>query len=271
MARVPRLTGTMRAHTTSWQRRGLQHAASAVGIVVLVGGGWEVLRVCGIFDRALMPSAVDMLSAELRLIQTVHYWNALASTLYRALAGLLLAFVVGVPVGLILSSVPWLRPIGIPIVDFFRSIPVTSLYPVVVLTLGIDDRGKIGMIFFGCVLIIALHAAAGFERRSRVRYEVSRLYGASRLQLLYRVSLPEAVPGILTGLRVAAGLALIVGTLTEMFMGAEKGLGQSLMEAYSVYDLPSMFAYLGTLGLLGFAINRGVFSVELKTQPWQAR
>lgn len=81
----------------------------------------------------------------------------------------------------------------------------------------------------------------------------------------------EALPNILTGLRVAVGLALIVATLTEMFMGAERGMGQTLMEAYSIYNLPVMYAYIVALGLVGFSLNRICVRFEERTGRWNTR
>ena len=246
--------------------------AARLGLLLgLVAVLWEIVRYAGLFDPQLLPGSAAIADALLQQVPTRRFWADVSSTLYRALGGLTLAFVLGVPTGLLIGSTRLLRPLGLPLVDFLRSIPVTTLYPVFVLTLGIGDRGKIGMVFLGCVLIIVLHSAAGFERRSRVRYQVARLYGASRLQLLFRVSVFEALPSVLTGVRVAVGLALIISTLTEMFMGADRGMGQSLMEAYSVYNLPVMYAYIGALGIIGFVLNRVCASFETRANLWSIR
>lgn len=232
---------------------------------------WEIVRYSGFFEKDLLPTSYAIVQAFFERIGTGRFWQDIWSTLYRALSGLLIATVIGVPFGLIIGSNAMLKPIGLPLVDFLRSIPVTSLYPVFVLTLGIADAGKIGMVFLGSVLIILLHSATGFEQRSKIRHQVSRLYGASTLQLLFRVSLFEALPSILTGIRVAIGFALIISTLTEMFMGADRGMGQSLMEAYSVYNLPVMYAYIGSMGILGYLFNRICIFAEYKANLWKAR
>lgn len=237
----------------------------------LLGVLWECLRQAGLFERELLPSSVQIARALLLLVEGQRFWIDLASTLYRAFGGLALSFLVGMPTGLLLASTGTMRFLGLPLVDFLRSIPVTTLYPVFVLTLGIGDRGKFGMIFLGCVVIIILHSAAGFEQRSRVRDQVARLYGASRLQLAFRVNLFEALPSVLTGLRVAVGLALIISTLTEMFMGATRGMGQTLMESYSIYNLPVMYAYIAALGLTGFLLNRVCIALEERSSKWSRR
>lgn len=231
---------------------------------------WEGVRFSGIFEPELLPSAISIATALLERIQQPRFWQDVSSTIYRAISGLSLAILVGVPGGLIIGANRLIRPVGIPLIDFLRSIPVTTLYPVFVLTLGIGDKGKIGMVFLGCVLIILLHSAAGFEQRSQIRHQVSRLYGASPFQLLFLVSLFEALPSILTGVRVAVGFALIISTLTEMFMGADRGMGQTLMEAYSVYNLPVMYAYIVCLGLGGFVLNRICVIFEDRANQWRA-
>lgn len=232
---------------------------------------WEGLRHSAWFDPQFLPSATRIGEAFVEQLQRVRFWRDWIETMYRALAGLAAALLVGVAAGLIIGSGRWLRYAGVPLVDFLRSIPVTTLYPVFVLTLGIGNRGKIGMVFLGCVSVIALHTATGFDKRSRVRHAIARLYGASRIQLMLRVSIWEVVPSILTGLRIAVGLALIIATLTEMFMGASRGMGQTLMEWYSVYNLPAMYAYIAGLGITGFALNRACVALESRALKWTVR
>lgn len=240
-------------------------------VAVTLAVALDALRFLGGFDSRMLPRSVEISSALLVQLKEPRFWLDARSTLIRSVTGLALAFLVGAPLGIAIGASRLGRWLGLPVVDFLRSVPVTSLYPVVVLTLGIGDQGKIGMVFWSCALVIALPAAASFSLRSRIRHQVARLYGASRPRLLFDVSLREAVPSVLTGLRIAAGIAFIVSSLTEMFMGAEYGLGQGLMEAYSTYDLPRMYAYIAGLGTFGFALNRVCVFLEEQTAPWSRR
>lgn len=249
-------------------RRGLVDFAALLIVLAIV---WEAIRRLGSFDRRLLPSSWEIATAVVQELAGQRLWVDLGMTLFRALGGLVLAALVAIPSGLAVGSGRASRRIGLPLIDFLRSVPVTSLYPVFVLTLGIGDRGKIGMVFLSSALVIALAAASAFDRRSLVRHQVARLYGASRAQLLFHVSLFEALPSILTGLRIATGLAMIVSTLTEMFMGADRGMGQSLMEAYSIYNLPVMYAYILSLGTVGFGLNRLCAAAEDQTHRWGVR
>ncbi len=240
-------------------------------LILIIIALWEGIRVAGFFDSELVPSSKDIFLSFKNMITHIKFWEDLWATIYRSFTGLFIALIIGIPVGLLIGSNRFLKSTGLPLVDFLRSIPVTALYPVFVLTLGIGDRGKIGMIFLGCVLIILLHAASGFDQRSRIRHQVSKLYGASKSHLLFKVSFFEALPNIITGTRVAIGIALIISTLTEMFMGASNGIGQSLMEAYSIYNLSVMYAYITALGLVGYAINRIFAIIETNANQWRIK
>lgn len=232
---------------------------------------WESVRFLGAFKKELLPSSFDILASLFKLLKTNEFWLDLGSSLKRVFIGLLIACVIGIPVGILISINKYVKLIVEPAIDFLRSIPITSLYPVFVLTLGINNEGKIGMIFLGCILIIMLHTIIGFDNRSKQRHLISKLYGASYIYIFYKIIIPEILPNIATGIRVSIGYSLIISTLTEMFMGATNGIGQSLMESYSIYDLSKMYGYIVILGCLGYFLNNLVSKYENKISEWKQR
>ncbi|MFN0140665.1 MAG: ABC transporter permease [Pyrinomonadaceae bacterium] len=242
-----------------------------IGLIIFIVLVWEILRNIGLLRNDLIPSVASITQSLIGLLFTEKFWADIAYTLFRAFVGLILACFLGIPIGFLIGSNKFLSSLGTPIVDFFRSIPVTSLYPVFVLLLGIGNEGKIGMIFVGCVLVILLHSITAFESRSLLRHHISRLYGASQSFILFRIISFEVLPNIITGIRVAIGFALIIAILTEMFMGANRGMGQSIMEAYSIYNMSTMFAYIFVLGLIGFFFNRIFARLESAMGGWRKR
>jgi len=232
---------------------------------------WEAIRNFGAFKKDLLPSSKEILFSLFKIIKTNKFWIDLLSSLERVFVGLLLACIVGIPLGIFISSSKYVKLVVEPAIDFLRSIPITSLYPVFVLTLGINNQGKIGMIFLGCVLIIILNTIIGFENKSKQRHLISKLYGASASYIFFKIIIPEALPNIATGIRVSIGYALIISTLTEMFMGATNGIGQSLMESYSVYNLSNMYGYIVILGCMGYLLNNIVSNFENKISEWKQR
>lgn len=232
---------------------------------------WETVHRIGIFDATLMPSLAIILAAFVRLITTGNILLDLGMTIVRTLCGFGLAAMLGIPAGLVMGMFRPVYKCMLPLVDFFRSVPVTTLYPVFVLLLGVRDKSKIGMIFTGCVFIVMLNSAYGVLQSRLVRRQMARLYGCSQFQLVRRVTFYEALPQTLIGLRVALSLALIVAVLGEMFMGCENGLGQRLTDAYTTFAVDRMYALVLLTGVLGFVLNRVFVRMEQALVPWSGK
>jgi ABC-type nitrate/sulfonate/bicarbonate transport system permease component len=242
---------------------------SAIGTAAIIVATWEVLRTFGPGMSGLLPSAGAIGRAAWSLAFQAEFVSAAGATLLRSGAGLGLSILLAIPIGLLLGASRSVREIFAPVFDALRSVPVTSMYPAVVVILGIGERAKIGMVTLGCVPILVLHFAAAIAARSQIRHSVARLFGASSVALVRDVDIYESAHDVLTGLRVAVGYAFIVTAVTELFMGADVGIGQSLMEAYSIYDLPRMFAYIFYLALTGWLLNRILVTGEAITARWR--
>jgi ABC-type nitrate/sulfonate/bicarbonate transport system permease component len=236
--------------------------------IALIAIIWQLVHQSEIFEPTLLPSVPVIFDAFVKLIFTGNILPDLGMTLGRTICGFGLAALVGVPLGI---SMGMFRPVYrcvLPLVDFFRSIPVTTLYPIFVLTLGVRDKSKIGMIFAGCVFIVMLNSAYGVLQASLIRRQMANLYGCSGFKLVRWVTFYETLPQTLIGLRVALSLALVVSVLGEMFMGCEYGLGQRLTDAYTTFSVDRMYALVIVTGLLGFILNRIFVRIEKALVPW---
>lgn len=121
---------------------------------------------------------METLSAFVRQFSSGAVLPDLTATVLRTGIGYLLASVFEIALGLLMGSSRAVYESTISVMDFFRSsIPVTSLYPVFVLTLGVSDLSKIGMVFFASVLVVALHSAYGVHRANRTRRQMAQLMG----------------------------------------------------------------------------------------------
>ena len=142
-------------------------------------------------------------------------------TAFRALSGLLLSASLGIPAGLALGYFPNLyRHIALPL-DFIRSIPSATLFPVFILAFGIGNPAKIAVVFYGCFFIIvvaAVYGGRGHPDRQK-RIATLRSLQASQLQIFRLVVVPDAMASILGGLRIAASIAFVLVVVTEMFLG----------------------------------------------------
>lgn len=239
--------------------------------LMLLVGGWEAIRWYGGLYESVFPSAGNIFGSALEIIPSERFWSDVGATMGRALGGFLAAAIAGVSVGLAVGRFRPLQIIFLPFIDFFRSIPVTTLYPAFVPWLGLGNVSKTAMVFFACFFIIALNAAYGIALSNPIRTQIAQLYGATRWLLFWKVSAPEALPQIFIGLRIALSLAFIIAILVEMFMGANIGMGQRVMEFYSIYNTSDMYTYIFFAGLLGYLLNRGFAGLERRILHWVGR
>ena len=267
------LIDNVNQHQEAWARSARKQRRFVpwflVGPVVILAA-WLAAHAVGAFDPSLLPSPWATLVAFVRQFTTGAIFPHLTATILRTAAGYILASLVGIGAGLLMGASRPVYESTVTVVDFFRSIPVTSLYPVFVLTLGVSHTSKIGMVFFASLFIVALHSAYGVQLANRTRRQMAQLYGASRWQIFRLVVFPEALPQTMVGLRIALSYSLIVAVVVEMFMGSERGLGQRIIETYTTYAILDMYAVILVTGVLGFGLNRAFEAMEGRIVGWAA-
>ena len=190
------------------------------------------------------------------------------TSIYRALAGLTLAVVIGGVLGIAMA---WSRPINAlvaPIVEIFYPLPKSALIPVTVIWLGFGDGSKILLIFLGCMLPVTVGAFNGARSSEQVLVWSARSMGASRLRMLWDVVVPSAMPELLNGIRTALALSFILLVSSELIV-AQKGFGHLIgsLGANGTYD--AMYAVVLTVAFLGFAADRLYLLITKRTLAWR--
>jgi len=232
---------------------------------------WQVAYDWNLLNRSLLPSPADTALRLWQLIYTGDIGPDLAATLVRMLAGFMSASVIGMVLGLVIGGV---RPLYQALeftIDFFRSLPVTTLYPLFVLFFGIGHASKIAMVFVASVFVVTLNSAYGVVNAGAVRTQMARLYGATATQRFRWITFYDALPQSLIGMRVALSYSLIVEIVAEMFMGSQVGLGQRVFEAYSRYAIDDLYAIILITGVMGYLLNRLFVLVERRLVDWGPR
>lgn len=267
MKKVPSNQGKSIWHRTREQQRNIPWFLLGPLVVIAV---WQVANAFKVFDPSLLPGPWATFVAFVGQFSSGAIFPDLLATILRTAAGYLLASIVGISAGLLMGVSRPVYESTVTVIDFFRSIPVTSLYPVFVLTLGVSHTSKIGMVFFASLFIVAIHSAYGVQLANKTRRQMAKLYGASRWQIFRLVVFPEALPQTMIGLRIALSYSLIVAVVVEMFMGSEKGLGQRIIETYTTYAITDMYAIILVTGVLGYALNRAFEAMERRVVGWAA-
>lgn len=238
-----------------------------VAIILL----WQGAHWLEAVDPSMLPTPGQTFATALSLFTSGSILPDLGMTAIRMSVGFVLAALVGISLGLPVGAFRPVYRMSLPLIDFVRSTPVTILYPVIVLLVGISHTAKIMMVFLGCVFVIALNTAYGVMQASETRKQMAKIYGASWPQVFRWILFYDSLPQTMVGLRVALSYALVVEILCEMFMGSKYGLGQRVTEAFTTYLVDEMYALVLIVGIFGFLLNRAFVLVERRIVPWSTQ
>lgn len=194
----------------------------------------------------------------------------LGVSLFRLFAGFLLGCAIGIPIGFAMGLSRTMRGFFDPIVEFMRPIPPLALIPLSIIWLGINNESKIFLLFLAALWIMVLAARAGVQGISLSKLHAAYSLGASKTQVLFRVILPNALPEIFTGMRVAMGVCW--GTLVAAeLVGANAGIGFLINFAGKLLETGLVFVGIILIGVIGAAIDVSMRKLEAKLIPWKGR
>jgi NitT/TauT family transport system permease protein len=184
------------------------------------------------------------------------------------LLAFLIATLICVPLGLVLgSSVRVYRSLEF-VIDFFRSTPASALFPLFLVILGVGESTKVAVAAFGAGLLILFNTAYGVMNARKVRQAAAMVMGASRTRVLVGVTLLESLPQTFIGMRSGISFALVIVIVAEMFIGSTDGLGQRVINAQMIFNMPEMYAAIFTAGVLGYTMNLIFILVERHFVHW---
>jgi ABC-type nitrate/sulfonate/bicarbonate transport system permease component len=181
----------------------------------------------------------------------------------RLVVGYLLASLIAVGVGILVGTNPRLRMASEPALEFLRAIPPPVLVPVIMLFSGIGNTMKVLVIASGCLWPVLLNTVAGVRAVDEVLSDTCRSYGITGRARLWHLVLPSAGPQIVTGMRQALSIGIILMVISEMF-AASNGLGFTIIGFQRSFAITDMWTGILLLGLLGLAASL-VFSVAERT------
>jgi ABC-type nitrate/sulfonate/bicarbonate transport system permease component len=178
-----------------------------------------------------------------------------------------LAVVVGIGLGYMLG---WFRRLEYfldPLINFLYASPRIALAPLLILWLGIGIGSKIAIIFLMSVFPILINTILGVRSADRDLIEVARSFNASNWQLLRTIIIPSSTPYIVTGVRIGLGVALI-GVVVGEFIAATRGVGFTIQQAASNFDVDLVFVGLILIGFAGLLLTELLHHLEVKLTSW---
>jgi|GEM_PF-70598 len=207
----------------------------------------------------------------------------------RVVLGFLVAVLVGVPIGLWMGAYQTPYRIFFPLIEMLRTICPIAFIPFAMALfrfytipnlVGVRysntflDEMLISMLFvlyWGAVFPIVLNTVSGVHGVKKLFVETAQTLGANKSNVFWKVIYPAALPSIMTGLRVGAGVAWMVVIAAEMLPGSDSGIGYLIIYGYQLAQMNVLVAGMICIGLVGFILNKSLYYLSVTVSRWQAR
>jgi ABC-type nitrate/sulfonate/bicarbonate transport system permease component len=246
-------TGRLRtaAAPTPWGDAVSQLRIAIVLATLLI---WELLARSGLLYRDVVPSLIAIGGALFRLLTTPDYYWHLSVTAGEIATGLAIGGVAGLFVGIVLGANQFLARAYEAFLYYLGPTPKIIFFPIMIMWFGVGPGSKIAMGAISCFFPIALSAASGMRQIDKVLIRVGKSFRANAWQMTTKIYLPAMRHPVVNGVRLGLGVA-IIGTLLAETKLSNRGVGFLIIQAYSLFDMPRMYAMLIVLFVLAIAAN----------------
>ena len=230
---------------------------------------WQLSGKLGILDTRFFGSPIGIVLSYVKLfiVQRDIYHHLFVSAQEGAL-GLALALMVGLPFGLAMGRYSLIRRSLEPIIMAINATPRVAFVPLIIMLIGVGIESKVLLVFLGSIFPIIVNTQTGVENVDPSLIEAMMSFRATERQIFIKVVFPSAIPYVITGLRLAMGLALIMIVVAEYY-ASSAGIGYFIIGKSSAFLANDMFAGITLLSLAGVFMNTGLRKLERRLSPWR--
>ncbi|MER6829929.1 ABC transporter permease [Streptosporangium sp. NPDC000563] len=273
--RLPRLRPRRTGVSGGEQGPGLWRAlALRAGAIVALVAIWQAVAMAGIWPPVFVPEPVAVWDQFLRTtaegVSGHTLQEHLLTSLRRILLGCLYGVTGGIALGLLIGMVPTLRALLGPLVTFVRTLPPLAYLSLLVIWFGIDEEPKIWLLLLAALPPVAVATADAVRGVHEDYLNAARSLGARRHELPLRVVLPSALPEIITGVRVAVGVAYTTVVAAETVNGVP-GIGGMVRDAQRYNQTDVVVLGIIVIGLSGLLIDFLLQTLDRRLVPWRGR
>ncbi|MEV6842086.1 ABC transporter permease [Actinoplanes sp. NPDC051411] len=247
--------------------RGGRSLLGVLGLV-LFGLLLEVLPRIGVLPAEYFPPTSRIARALVDEFGRGAFWQAVLGTVVTWLIGLAIAVVAGILLGLLIGSVPVLRAITSSTIEFLRPIPSVALLPLAVVLFSAPIRSILLLVVYASFWQVLIQVLHGVTDVDPVASETAASYRLTRRQRALRLVWPTTLPYAMTGIRLAASVALVLTVTGELLIGGTKGIGELIAVAQTSNSVPPMYALVVVAGLIGLAANLVTRRAERLVLAW---
>ncbi len=234
---------------------------------IIPAKGWQMEPIWLPSPEAVVARVVEIANAGFR---GSTLWEHLGYSLFRVVVGFFFGALVGIPLGYAMGLSNWFRGWFDPIVEFMRPVPPLALIPLVIIWAGIGETGKIILLFLAALWIMAIAARSGVSGVKISKVHAAYSLGASKSQIMRYVIVPNSLPEIFTGARVAMGVCWGTVVAAEL-VAAEQGAGMMIMVASKFQNTDIVIMGIILIGIIGFGIDMLMRWAERILVPWKGK
>ena len=254
-----------RRRVSARRRDRLIGVLSPVGLMV----AWELAAQLHFIDVRFFPAPSSIIRALFTVARSGELLEDTTISLQRLVLGFLLGGIPALVLGVVMGISRPIRAFVDPLISATYPIPKSSILPLILLIFGLGEMSKVVMVAIGVFYPIAINSTAGVLQINRVYLDVGTSFRASRWETFRTIALPGALPFIMTGVKLGAGLGLILIAIAEM-VGAKSGIGYMIWSAWETFSVERMYVGLFVIAIIGFVMTLGLNELERWLIPWKS-
>jgi NitT/TauT family transport system permease protein len=229
---------------------------------------WEVLVQVGILDKRFFPAPSSIVGTFTNLVTSGELWKHLTASISRILIGFAMGAIPALLLGITMGLFRWPRAFFSPMIAALYPIPKIAILPLIMLIFGLGEPSKWVIIAIGVFFLVLYNTMAGVMNIPNIYLDVGKNFGASRAQFYWTIALPGALPLIFTGMKLAAGVALLIIVAAE-FVGAKTGIGYLIWQSWQTFSVETMYVGLIVIAVLGYLVSLAMDELEHFLIPWR--
>ena len=239
-------------------------------IADILPGDYPVHTKDGIVKQNFKGTVLKIVTGDFELFKIPVPYGHIWDSFLRVFLGLIFGILIGVPLGLFMGLNRFAKGFFDPLIELYRPVPPLAWAPLIISVLGIDNTGKVFLLFMVSLSIMIISARAGASGTQLSKIHAAHSLGASKKQILRYVIFPNSLPEILTGIRVAVGMCW--GTLVAAeFLAGTTGIGfvENVARKYMQYEV--IWITIFVMGMLGLLFDLTIRKIIDKTIPWRGK
>ena len=231
---------------------------------------WILVTSTRCVDPIFLPSPWSIVATGWEMARTGELWQHTVASVTTILTGFALAAALAVPLGILMGSFKFVEAFIEPLGNFVRYLPVSAMIPLLILWLGIGRTEKVAVIFIGTFFQLIFLIADVSANISRELLESAYTLGARKRDVVWKVLIPAAMPGIFDNLRMTLGWAWTYLIVAEL-VSAQRGLGYMILQSMRGLNTEAIFVGLCVIGFLGLITDQSFKFLTRVFLPWSEK